>query len=303
MLQCDKCGKEFKEKRRLSFHTRNKHEKENLNICELCGFSTYDRHQFGYHMSTNHGGSRHKQCPHCDKKFAGKQKLEIHIDNKHPKSGDVNYTCAFCGKGFIHANSLGHHKYKCKQQPYIEKTLQRNREWARRKKKGSNQEIKLKNVKCDYCDMTFERKSEISEHYKRNHHGQLILLKGLQHYNCIVCEEVFFLLRDRKKHVEQCHPEEYEKMKDQPQVFPCHACQKTFETDSQYRTHVKHSHKPVNCDICHKQMSCEYVLKQHRVRVHGIEDGAFFCPICPRSKVVFFSDRLLKMHMKNKHDS
>ena len=58
----------------------------------------------------------------------------------------------------------------------------------------------------------------------------------------------------------------------------------------------------VQYDICHKQMSCDYLMRKHRVTVHGIEDGAFFCPICPRKKVVFFSEKLLKVHMKNKHD-
>ena len=299
-FQCDKCDKGYKDKRHLKSHYRNVHEKENLNICEHCGFSTYSPDQFRYHIKTHHGGDHHKQCPHCDKRLAGNQKLEIHIDTKHPDSGNKNFTCAFCGKGFIYANSLGHHKYWCKHQPYIQQSKKRHEEYRKRKISSNHNRIwkrRLRNVKCDYCDVAFEKRYEISEHYKINHPGQPILIKGYQKYNCAVCEEVFFLAKNRKKHMEQCHPE----MKDQPEVFHCQPCNKTFKTNSSYIGHIKQHHKPVNCDICMKQMSCEYTLRQHRVRVHGIEDGAFFCPICPKSKVVFFSDRLLKMHMKNKH--
>ena len=300
LVQCDKCGKEFKRNALLKEHIQNKHEKENLNICEHCGYSTYSLSQFRYHMKTNHGGVRQKKCPYCDKRCPGKQKLEIHIDKKHPDSEDKNFTCAFCGKGFIYANSLGHHKYWCKHQPYIQQSKKRHEEYRKRKISSNQNRIwkrRLRNVKCDYCDVAFEKRYEISEHYKINHPGQPILIKGYQKYNCAVCEEVFFLAKNRKKHMEQCHPE----MKDQPEVFHCQPCNKTFKTNSSYIGHIKQHHKPVNCDICMKQMSCEYTLRQHRVRVHGIEDGAFFCPICPKSKVVFFSDRLLKMHMKNKH--
>ena len=299
-FQCDKCDKGYKDKRHLKSHYRNVHEKENLNICEHCGFSTYSPDQFRYHIKTHHGGDHHKQCPHCDKRLAGNQKLEIHIDTKHPDSGNKNFTCAFCGKGFIYANSLGHHKYWCKHQPYIQQSKKRHEEYRKRKISSNQNRIwkrRLRNVKCDYCDVAFEKRYEISEHYKINHPGQPILIKGYQKYNCAVCEEVFFLAKNRKKHMEQCHPE----MKDQPEVFHCQPCNKTFKTNSSYIGHIKQHHKPVNCDICMKQMSCEYTLRHHRVRVHGIEDGAFFCPICPKSKVVFFSDRLLKMHMKNKH--
>ena len=207
LVQCDKCGKEFKRNALLKEHIQNKHEKENLNICEHCGYSTYSLSQFRYHMKTNHGGIRQKKCPYCDKRCPGKQKLEIHIDKKHPDSEDKNFTCAFCGKGFIYANSLNDHKFRCKEQPDLnQKKKRRTEEQIRRRLERESNRI-AKKVKCDYCDVTFIRKDEITEHYKINHPGQPIWVKALRKYNCEVCNEVFFVLKNRTKHMEQCHPE------------------------------------------------------------------------------------------------
>merc|ERR1711953_604734 len=159
-----------------------------MGTCAFCGKS------FIYANSLNHhkysckqqpiDGYHHEQCPHCYKRLAGNQKFEIHIDCNHPDSENKNFTCAFCGKGFIYASSLNHHKYSCKQQPELNKKKKRRteeqirREWERKSNRIA------KKVKCDYCDVTFLRKDEITEHYKINHPGQPIWVKALRKYNC-----------------------------------------------------------------------------------------------------------------------
>ena len=325
MFKCDQCNKEFSHKSRLDKHKINVHEKENLNICEHCGFTSYSPENFKNHMKNNHDGVHQKLCTHCGKKLSGKQKLHIHIDRMHPNAGGKNFTCSFCGKGFIYSISFNHHKFCCRQQPYAQKDYEKRKGYTHKYQQGRKTK---KTVKCNYCDLSFQKRDEIKEHYERNHPGQPIEIEGLKTYDCEVCNEVFLILKNRTKHMQQYHPEEYKKKEDftchvcgfqskhahglkvhilrahpkKVEVHRCQPCKKTFVSKSKYNSHVKQSHSPVNCDICHKQMSCEYLMRKHRVTVHGIEDGAFFCPICPRKKVVFFSDKLLKMHMKNKHD-
>ena len=83
--------------------------------------------------------------------------------------------------------------------------------------------------------------------------------------------------------------------------FKCEACNKTFQNEVLYKSHMKQSHSQVKCDICQKEVCNRIVLLKHKVTVHGIEDGALFCPICPKNKAIFMAKNTLNIHMKNKH--
>ena len=50
-----------------------------------------------------------------------------------------------------------------------------------------------------------------------------------------------------------------------------------------------------------QEVLTEWFLCRHKLYEHGIEEGALFCPICPKSKVVFFKKQNLNRHLKVKH--
>ena len=48
-----------------------------------------------------HDESRKKQCPYCEYRHQYKFLLEVHIDKKHPETGEKAHYCNICEKGFI----------------------------------------------------------------------------------------------------------------------------------------------------------------------------------------------------------
>lgn len=48
-----------------------------------------------------HDESRKKQCPYCEYRHQYKFLLEVHIDKKHPETGEKTHYCNICEKGYI----------------------------------------------------------------------------------------------------------------------------------------------------------------------------------------------------------
>ena len=69
---------------------------------------------------------------------------------------------------------------------------------------------------------------------------------------------------------------------------------------------ARHMKKPntekPTCHVCGKQFknqSRKFLLKEHLLFQHNIDEGAVFCEICP--KTVFFSKRNYNKHMEKEH--
>lgn len=81
---CMECGKEFKNKRCLTFH-RQTHNKK-VFICEFtdCGKSYATLNQLSSHQK-RHTDQKNIKCPYpdCDKSYFKQQNLRIHIANMH----------------------------------------------------------------------------------------------------------------------------------------------------------------------------------------------------------------------------
>jgi len=113
---CDICGTEYLSKTNFDDHMLLKHNSKDATslVCEVCGFSTISRLKLNEHIYTKHNFEKHKQCPHCEFRHVKIQKLQIHIDAKHPTQGEKKFNCSHCPKSFMFEATLKKHIYKVK---------------------------------------------------------------------------------------------------------------------------------------------------------------------------------------------
>ena len=100
ILNCAKCGKEFKALKR-----KNEHAKTCGGVkCEICGQTLSCNKSLREHMNSRH--STNFRCAHCLKCFGGLGKLNQHMA-VHDDSKRVE--CEKCGKKFARKSNCKHH--------------------------------------------------------------------------------------------------------------------------------------------------------------------------------------------------
>ena len=107
-IPCDKCGKLFKEKKRLKEHVEIVHENKlpkasKCTKCELV-FSTF--HQMNVHRNKVHFPTKY-QCAICKQTFGEGGTLKKHIMIVHTE--ESNFPCSICGKNLRQKKDLVDH--------------------------------------------------------------------------------------------------------------------------------------------------------------------------------------------------
>ena len=126
-------------------------------VCEKCGFSTISKHKLRSHIREKHEIEKHKKCPYCEYSSHQSTKILIHIDIKHPETGEKQFQCDKCNTTFIYEQSyVNHTKFKCKFSSYV-------RPGETRMKLG---------LTCDYCNEVFNSDYRAKNHYKSKHPGR-----------------------------------------------------------------------------------------------------------------------------------
>ena len=101
---CSYCPKLFDREQYLRKHIERNHSQDYTKkfVCELCGFKTHLEEWLKKHHRNVHDESKKAQCPYCEYKNAYKFLIDVHIDHKHPETGEIAHYCKICNKGFIH---------------------------------------------------------------------------------------------------------------------------------------------------------------------------------------------------------
>nr|CAD7606517.1 unnamed protein product [Timema genevievae] len=137
---CEICGYQSDNLGHLKYHISSVHLHKKLYICDICGGGYRNSHKFTSHMAT-HSEDKRFICGVCDRYFKRRVDVKHHITRVHPKtmglqkaklhcsfcenvyttkegltkhmvrhSGERNFVCDLCGKGFMHRFDLSKHK-------------------------------------------------------------------------------------------------------------------------------------------------------------------------------------------------
>ena len=308
-IKCPHCPKEFTGKYRIEIHIDRMHPESgehNFGPCEYCAKTfiyerTFKDHK--YHCKKQEYAVKYRQ------KVKEKVKRIIAGGEPHPmskykeirKNMATVVKCDYCPETLKGGYLIKNH--------YAEK--------------HPGMEILLPNVekflcKEDGCDTIFFGKSKMEAHqlrvhgkrfdttkkqcpkckmeYKDKHSCQysqyeLDRLKN-QNCECQQCSRTFPNRAELRRHIRKAHESLNLKC-------PEPGCNKTFATEPMLKKHVKDCHRPVDCDLCGKQIVNAYEYRRHKVLVHNITAGAYTCRLCPKS--VLFSEKEYERHMSKNH--
>lgn len=319
------CELKFACKQKLEEHTLKVH---GIDIrvdktCPMCKTSIRSLSDYNRHIATEHRW----QCPHCDLKFAYKQKLDEHGIQVHEvEIGHIPlFSCQTCGLTFDHKPVFENHlelphSVSC---AYCDMMFTYHHKMVQHCEKDHQLlvESKEEQLTCNLCKLTFPTTSRMEQHCSMGHK-----------FSCVEdgCDLIFvskFKLEEHaadvhnlkldpdKSHVcSQCgqcfsRPENLKKHEERPHEFPCDHCEKTFIAQDRLEKHSIKEHGILGehavddtadlkdsmvCPLCDKNFRQLHILRKHKEIEHK-----FACTGCDKK---FTMKHWLKEHMKVVHD-
>lgn len=247
------------------------------------------------------------QCKECQKICRGPYSLKEHISlvhdgkqNENRKENENPLVCWICNKQSSSRSNLNEH--------------------IRVMHKGEPRKITWK---CNICENSFLKSSELRLHLKKAHDRPFKKYKGRQNkkwicylcnpkndtfqrelpliehlqtvhdvkYKCSVCKELFTHNLKLTRHYKDSHP-------DVENPYECKECQKTFRGGNSLNEHISLVHKGIQkekphlCQTCGKSFTIASKLEKHVKIVHDKIQ-----PQCPQCDEKFKSFSTLYSHI------
>lgn len=283
IYRCDICGKEF---------TRNTHKKRHLIIhqtvknfnCHYCKKKFCRKDNLQRHILL-HTTAKSFDCDSCDEKFLTEFKLANHMvvhgaKRKYTKS----FRCNVCNRSYALEKSLkvhmrvhnGETTIKCEKCP-----AEFHTKWQMKDHtfKCHNAE---KRFLCSECGKKFYRIDYFKIHMRRH--------KGETPYKCSFCNKGFSRTTDLRAH-EKYHTGDKKnicnvcglgftrpyalkvhlRVHSGEKPYTCKECGKKFSQSYDLKLHTRrHTGERLKCDSCDEEFIREYLLRQHKKKVHGV---------------------------------
>lgn len=175
-LTCAICQQEdFHSAIALKKHSAETHERY-IYVCDICdnvyeNYNTWNSHKSA-HKKTKPKNLTFK-CPHCEKVFDRKSRMNYHILNVHGDESITHYKCSHCD-------------YKCKMACQLKEHVNATH----------TKEILYQ---CQYCDFSSYRKKNLQGHVTVVHEKR-------KPNKCEFCSAAFYYSRDLKNHMTRHHP-------------------------------------------------------------------------------------------------
>lgn len=225
-------------------------------------------------------------CPMCDKLFISDYFLKKHLLKHVYKTSKCNK----CSLQFVSRFHLFEHTkivHILKKDPYYSCNICGRMFTSVNKLKSHYQIHRTK--ECHMCEKVFKNQRTYDVHMQR-HMVKLRLYNNKNKQTCSFCEKSCTNENELSLHVNKAHL--------QMKPYSCDMCEKSYYTEYNLNSHKRlHSLFSIEkCTFCGKTFKCRRNLVVH-VRKHiGIKPHQ--CPTCRQS---FYSDNLMKNHMKVFH--
>ncbi|KAJ6639654.1 Zinc finger protein [Pseudolycoriella hygida] len=191
-------------------------------LCHSCGESFVLKHVFKKHIEHHERGSL-LSCDYCDIKLVDKSSVERHMVLH---TGQRNYKCIFCAKGFftrisqkrhernVHTKEKSHICQYCNKKFVMWKFLERH----------LNTHTAEVVYQCDQCDKKYLNKNHLRVH-KFRHAKE-------PPFKCSVCSKAYFDRSTLKKHnyVHIGNPHQ------------CSHCERSFDRRDKMNAHIRKTH-------------------------------------------------------------
>ena len=211
-------------------------------------------------------------CDYCDKILVSDFLTKVHYKNHHPNQPIIvnsvtKFSCTNCDEFYFTKEDLEAHL-----------NLKHGIETERKYCKKCKQPYKDQHT----CQTLNKKKYKPAKKYPQKK----------EIYSCGHCSNTFTTLQNLQGHILSAHEKQFD--------FECEHCGKKLATVKRLQNHISQCHSShVVCEICQKQISNPYELKRHKVFVHKVTKGVWFCDKCPKN--AFFSKTTFDKHVKDKH--
>ena len=256
IFSCSQCSYTAKQKLHIDGHVARVHEGIKKFMCEECGTSFWRNSNLRKHLRDTHG-DKSFSCDRCSYKTAHKRSLNHHIQYVH--EGIKPYKCVYQECNFSgtstkskldeHLSLVHQHVYSCDNCDH--KTQDRT---------DLIKHNKFTHLKCDNCELSFDKKSHLTNHMIDIH-------PDVKPYKCHLCTYATADQLLLKRHQKHTHA-------DTTLPLSCQQCTFTTARQDSLTKHIKYIHegkeKPYKCSYpnCSTGTYTQAKLDTHIRRKH-----------------------------------
>ena len=308
--ECKSCQTYFEDKAKLDDHICSGNTEAFK--CNPCGDKTFSHYQnLTRHVRVQHYGIKNLKCEKCDKAFAEKFNLRMHVQKctgelqGTDKPDTKLHQCNSCEKSFGKLDDLkAHMKIHGKNLVVLSDVQQFD-------EKEIKQGKKITEFKCEFCEKDFDQALKLNIHIGESHKNG-----NAEDHKCYLCGKGFSHSPGLTRHLEVTH---------EGKTFNCKFCPSTFTRMYNLRMHTSKNHqvedepnlepKAKKRKITHlkeEKMKVEPTIAQNIISKNNLNDSAYVddfepednepttynCDLCDET---FTVNTELKKHIKEFH--